>query len=165
MIQVLIFDWGDTIMRDFPDKEGPMAYWDMVELIPGAKEALLKLRMEYACCIATSAGASDTGLMIKALERVGVDKYFRCFFSAKDLGYNKPDKRFFNAILQKINQNAQSCIMIGNSYEKDIKGAKSAGMNTVLLNENKIEVDFKEADYVINHMNELYDVVKELDNK
>jgi len=28
MIKALIFDWGDTVMRDFPDCKGPMADWE-----------------------------------------------------------------------------------------------------------------------------------------
>ena len=38
-IKTLIFDWGDTIMRDL-GLPGPMKDWDRVEWIPGAKEML-----------------------------------------------------------------------------------------------------------------------------
>jgi len=40
MIDVYLFDWGDTLMVDFPGVPGKMCNWDVVEAVDGAKEAL-----------------------------------------------------------------------------------------------------------------------------
>lgn len=159
MIKALIFDWGDTVMRDFPDKAGPMAYWDKVELISGAEVALSRLSNDYLCCIATNAGASDTDLMIKALKRVGADKYYRYFFSSKELGFNKPDVNFFIKITERISVNPENCVMIGNDYNKDISGAKASGMKTIFFNENRIKGNFIDADIIIGSMKELCEAI------
>jgi FMN phosphatase YigB (HAD superfamily) len=45
--------------------------------------------------------------------------------------------------------------MIGNDYEKDICGAKKAGMKTVLFNENPIQSEFPDADYIIENFQEI----------
>ncbi|MCD6112224.1 MAG: HAD-IA family hydrolase [Bacteroidales bacterium] len=164
MIKALIFDWGNTIMRDFPELEGPMYLWKNVELIPDIKPALEYLSKKYLCCIATNAGCSDTEAMIKALKRVDVDKYFKHFYSSKDLGYSKPDKRFFTSILKNINRSPEECIMIGNDYKKDIYEAKNSGMKTIFFNEDNLKGDFTKADFVINSMSILIKTVEDFEN-
>ena len=160
MIRALIFDWGDTVMRDFPECEGPMADWKNVEFIPFAEDALKILSEKYMCCIASNAGYSNTALMRKALKRVGAEKYFNYFFTSKDLGFEKPDPRFFQKIAEEIKENPVECIMIGNSYKKDICGAKAVRMKTIFFNEKNISGDFLDADKIIYSLNELPDVVK-----
>jgi len=43
-IKAIIFDWGDTVMCDFPEYTGPMAYWPKVEVVPGIEKALQQLQ-------------------------------------------------------------------------------------------------------------------------
>ncbi|HOV10774.1 MAG TPA: HAD family hydrolase [Bacteroidales bacterium] len=154
-IKALIFDWGDTIMRDFPGQSGPMYTWGKVEWIPGAENLLRTVSKKYITVIATNAGASDTVAMIKALRRLGADKYFSNFYSSKELGYEKPDVRFFSIIAEHIGMEPEQCLMTGNLYEKDIVGAKACGMKTVLFNEKMLDGDFSNADAVIHSMEEL----------
>ncbi len=158
-IEVLIFDWGNTIMKDF-GLPRPMSEWDTVAWIPGAETALKILSENFSCAIATSACHSGTIDMTKALKRVGADRYFHHFFSSKQLGYKKPDPRFFEAISTRLTIDPKKCIMIGDLYEKDIVGAKSAGMKTILLDEKKQDLDFQDADIVINCMDELLNVLR-----
>lgn len=158
-IRALIFDWGDTVMRDFPEKPGPMCSWDKVEWIPGIEIVLSKVYPDYVMVIATNAGASNTQNMIDALKRVGAEKYFHYFFSSKDLGYEKPDPRFFILISESIGIPPEKCLMIGNVYEKDIIGAKDSGMKTVFFNETVLAGPFPKADAIINNMAELSDVI------
>jgi len=154
-VKALIFDWGDTIMRDFPGNPGPMHTWDTVEWVPGAEKLLKTVNKKFIMVIATNAGASDTLAMIKALRRVGADKYFTHFYSSKELGYEKPDTRFFTVIAQHIGVAPEHCLMIGNLYEKDIVGAKACGMKTVLFNEKSLPGEFGQADAVIYSLDEL----------
>ncbi len=160
MIRALIFDWGDTVMRDYPECKGPMAEWKHVEWIPFAEDVLKIISKKYICCIASNAGYSNTALMRKALERVGAEKYFHHFFTSKDLGYEKPDPRFFQKIADEIKVNPVECIMIGNDYKKDICGAKTVGMKTIFFNEKNIIGDFPDADKILHSLNDLYDAVK-----
>ena len=97
---LLIFDWGGTVMMDYRE-EGPMYQWDRVDYVPGIKNALVELSGEYKCCIATNADYSGRDALIMALKRVGAEKYFSNFFTSKDLGYEKPDKRFFLSIAKE----------------------------------------------------------------
>jgi HAD superfamily hydrolase (TIGR01509 family) len=150
-IKAIVFDWGDTIMRDF-DLPGPMSQWDKVAWVAGAETALKALSPKYTCIIATSADHSDTVEMKAALARVGADSYFHRFYSQKELGYKKPDVRFFQAVLKLSGFKPEESLMVGNLYEKDITGAKQAGMTTVFFNENGQQGDFEAADYQISQM-------------
>jgi putative hydrolase of the HAD superfamily len=165
MIKALIFDWGDTVMRDYPECKGPMADWEHVELIPYIEDALKILSHNYICCIASNAGFSDTPLMCKALKRVTAEKYFDYFFTSKDLGYEKPDINFFQKIAEEIKINLEECIMIGNDYKKDITGAKTAGMKTIFFNEKNIAGQFPDADMEIHSMMELIKISQKINNK
>ncbi len=162
-LTTLIFDWGDTIMRDY-DLPGPMSGWEKVSWIPGAEKVLKILSEKYSCIIATSADHSGTDEMIAALKRVEANKYFHHFFSSQELGFKKPDPGFFNSIAKKLSLDPSNCMMIGNFYEKDIVGAKQAGMQTVWFNEskNKGQFDsgsFSAADEIIFTMESLSDII------
>ena len=79
-------------MKDYAN-DGPMYLWEKVDYVAGIEIALSELSGKYTCCIATNADMSDTEAMIKALKRIDADKYFRNFFSSKDLAYEKPDNQ------------------------------------------------------------------------
>ncbi len=154
MIKALIFDWGDTIMRDFA-LPGPMHLWAKVDWVPGAEKMLQSMQANYTCIIATSADYSYTPEMIMSLKRVGAEKYFQKFFSQKELGYKKPDPRFFESVINQSGFRTDECVMIGNSYEKDIVGAKNAGLKTIFFNENKHDGGFLKADVVVHRLTEI----------
>lgn len=166
MIKVLLFDWGDTIMRDDLTLPGPMAYWEKVSWIPGLRDALHHtLSHKYICVVASNSGESDTPLMIKALQRIYADEYFYDFFTSYDIGCEKPDVRFFRFIADKMKVNPNECIMIGNNYQKDIEGAKNAGMFTIWFNEeNKTQLNAAAADQTIHQMSELIVAINKIEH-
>lgn len=153
-VKAIVFDWGDTVMRDYK-LPGPMHAWNMVSWIPGAELVIKNLSKNYCCIIATSADHSDTQDMKKALKMVGADQYFTYFYSQKELGVKKPDPIFFKRSAELSGFNPEDCMMVGNLYSKDIVGAKEAGMKTVLFNEFSEPGPFPLADSVITHMDEL----------
>jgi len=158
-IKVLIFDWGNTVMRDYA-LPGTMTTWEKVDWIPGVEEALEQLSREYKCVIATSAAHSGTSEMKDALAMVGANVYFDEFFSSNDLGVSKPDPEFFREIIKQLKVFPEECIAIGDKYEKDIVSASKAGLNTILFDENRTQSNSPLADQVIISMNELERVIK-----
>lgn len=156
--KAIIFDWGNTIMRDYK-LPGPMYQWEKVTWIPGAEDLLKHLQDKYVLAIATNALHSGSEDMVKALKMVGADKYFNHFFSSRELGYQKPDPRFFLAVCDGIEINPEECIMIGDTYERDIIGAKRAGIKTIFFNENKKDGEFSDADYVVEGLLEVVEIL------
>lgn len=163
MINALVFDWGDTVMRDFPECSGPMSGWETVENIPGIEKALSELSARYPCYIATSARESDTEQMKLALRRGGVEHYFRGFASSREIGAAKPEPAYFLHIMKIFGLTPSACVHIGNVYSKDILPAKEIGLQTVFFNEMKQEGLFPAADVIIYHMDELNGALQKLE--
>ena len=159
MIKALFFDWGNTVMVDFGLPQ-PMYLWEKVEWVEGAEKALKVLSKSYPCYMATNAPMSDGKAVLMALRRIRADRYFRNIFSSFDVGYEKPDRRFFRYILERSGIRAYEGIMIGDHYQNDITGAKDAGMYTIFLNRTGKEEPLSKADLVIPAMNGLVDAVK-----
>ena len=71
----LLFDWGDTLMRDFNGFNGPMKDWPRLEVLPGAAEILAALHPDWNLALATNAEASDETDIRAALQRVDLDQW------------------------------------------------------------------------------------------
>ena len=163
--KAIIFDWGDTVMCDFPEYTGPMAYWPKVEVVPGIEKALQQLQKDFICCLASNAVDSDAGLMGLALSRVNLRQYFQYLFTSRELKYQKPDPAFYREILRRINLQPEQCIAVGNNYEKDIVPAKSVGIHTIWFSNHPGSVPAPHADHSINSMDKLIPVIEKLITK
>ena len=161
-IKALVFDWGDTIMRDLPF-EGAMKDWPIVSLVPEADEILSQLKEDYLLVLGSNAGDSSSRNIHEALKRVGVDHYFHHVFSSSDIGYEKPHPKFFHYIQKELNIEASELVMIGNSCKKDIRGAKSAAWKTIWFNENNESLqECEQADATIYHMGAILEIIENI---
>lgn len=133
MTPVVLFDWGDTLMVDFPQYEGKMCLWPEVEAMPGAREALEHLGWQSTLHVASGAGDSTADDIRLALGRVGLDRFITGIFCRQNTGFAKPDPRFYQAILEFLGVAAREVTMVGDSLEKDILPCHRLGMKTVLL--------------------------------
>jgi len=71
----LLFDWGDTLMRDFKEYTGPMKDWPRLEVVPGAAEMLARLHPDWMLALATNADVSSEVDIRLALQRVDLDRW------------------------------------------------------------------------------------------
>jgi len=161
-IKAIVFDWGDTVMRDLPF-EGAMKDWPFVAIIPEVKNAIIQLRDKYIIILASNAGDSSSNDINDALDRVGLKGLFHFVFSSKDIGVEKPNIQFFESIKDELKLNPNEIIMIGNHCEKDILGAHNAGWNTIWFNENKAQgADCYNADASLYFMSALEELIHKL---
>lgn len=103
-------------------------------LMPGAREVLELLysqRDKFVLAVITN-GFSEAQL--PKMKTSGIDKYFDYFFLSEDIGYMKPDRRFFDAALALMNAGPDECLVIGDDYKVDIAGAMAAGIPQVWYN-------------------------------
>ena len=79
--------------------------------------------------------------------------YFSTVTTSEGLGLKKPNPLMFMAALDKANASAKHSIMIGDSFEADILGAKNIGMETIFYNyrNEKRPDEFK----IINALSEI----------
>ncbi len=60
-----------------------------------------------------------------------INKYFKDVFISERVGYSKPDKRYFDYVLDTVPEKDVSRILvIGDSPTSDIKGAQNAGLDS-----------------------------------
>lgn len=160
-IKNIIFDWGDTLMRDYPEKSGPMCSWDTVEAISDIENVLNVLEGKFTLIVAANADESNANQIALALDRVGLRHYFSHFFSSKDIGVKKPHIDFFTHIFDKVQIDPSESLMIGNTYEKDIVGGKNAGMKTVFFNEFSKSGEYPLADFTIINMIDFLNIIQQ----
>lgn len=131
--KAILFDWGDTIMKDFPGKPGKMRYWDIVEEVPNAKKTLCLLSNKTRCYLATSAEDSTKEDIIEALKRVELSQYFTEIFCYRNIGCKKTESRFYIEVLSQLKIKAKKIIMIGNDLENDVIIPISCGIKAILF--------------------------------
>lgn len=122
-LRAVLFDRGGTLLHEFPEV-GAAADGPRAEAIPGAEEALRALHGKYTLAVATNGRPWVTPL----------DCYFNLVVTAPDLGVAKPDPAFFRAILERLALAPGEAAMVGDAYEVDIVGAKTAGLRAIWFN-------------------------------
>ena len=103
-------------------------------LFEGTHEVLSYLQKKYQLHLISN-GFKEV-LQIK-LTKTDLEKYFKLILSAEDVGVNKPNPLVFSTAMQKTNALPNQSLMIGDSYEADIIGAKNTGMFTIHFNPKK----------------------------
>lgn len=165
MLKVLLFDWGDTLMRDLPQYKGPMASWPRVETVHGVKEMLSNLSAKYLCCVATNAGNSNKRDVASALKRGELISYFKHIYTPVELKARKPSLLYYKKILQQLQVEPGECAMIGNSLKNDILPAVKVGMTGIWYHSKGTKPLFhQEGGYwVIPEMKMLPQVIKNIE--
>ncbi|GAJ74310.1 probable hydrolase [Vibrio sp. JCM 18905] len=133
---IYLFDWGNTLMVDFPHAQGKMCDWEHVETIPLAKETLATLSQNHAIYIATSASDSNMEEVQRAFVRVDLDQHLNGYFCFANLGIAKNQPEFYLAIAKQLGGvNVSELTMVGDlPPHKDIYPAMQAGVNTIWFN-------------------------------
>lgn len=126
--------------------------------IKGVKEVLEKLNGRYELVIASN-GPKDQ--QYHRLENADFLKYFSKIFISEEIGYNKPDKKYFDIVFQNIDNKEKSKILIvGDSISSDIIGGKNSGIDTCWYNaeekENKTTI---KPNYEIKNWKELLKII------
>ena len=70
----------------------------------------------------------ETEYQIEKLKRLDLYKYIDCIVTSEEIGCEKPSVHSFNYVLMKMSANREETVMIGDSFEKDINGAKQTGI-------------------------------------
>ncbi|GMG88752.1 HAD family hydrolase [Biformimicrobium ophioploci] len=139
MAEVLLFDWGDTLMVDFPSASGKMYLWEKVEAVEGAVAALEKLAAEAEIYIATGAADSTPQEIELAFQRVGLDRYISGYFCQRNVGVEKGSAAFLPAILEALGKPKESVAVVGDSWEKDVEPAVAIGLRAYWLHSGGVE--------------------------
>ena len=136
----VLFDWGNTLMRDISEFSGPMRGWPRVEAIPYAVETLTNLRGQWMLALATNAVDSSAADIEAALGRVGLDQVLDKIYCYRGIGHKKPSPQFFGYILNDLRLEPSRVVMVGDDFETDVLGANRAGIRAIWFNERSSEL-------------------------
>ena len=128
MITNYLFDWGDTLMIDFPNAKGKMCDWENVAAVKQAKATLAALSQQAKIYIATGAADSSERDIKRAFERVELAPYISGYFCQANVGAAKGEPDFLKKILSTLNVNTNTVAMVGDNFDKDIKPALAANI-------------------------------------
>jgi putative hydrolase of the HAD superfamily len=119
-------------------------------LFPETAEVLTNLQKEYALGMITNGDAQTQREKIQASN---IEHFFDYVVVSGDIGKAKPDADIFHHALKQSNQIPEDSIMIGNSLEHDVTGAKAIGMGSVWVNRDAKEMQGAQAaDFVVHDL-------------
>jgi putative hydrolase of the HAD superfamily len=97
---------------------------------PGARETLEVLAQRgYRLGVVSNAD----GRVRRLLEDAGLATHLEIILDSAHVGVEKPDPRIFLAATEDLGLPPSSCAYIGDVYEIDILGARSAGLRAILI--------------------------------
>jgi len=111
---------------------------DVLELSPGALACLEALRARGCKLGIVTNGFAATHH--EKIARLGLTPLFDALFIADEMGMVKPDPGVFRHACDVLGSRPERTAMVGDRYDRDIVGAKSLGLFTVLIDVHAIPV-------------------------
>jgi putative hydrolase of the HAD superfamily len=106
-----------------------------LRLFPGVTEMLSHLRGRGMKLGLLTNGLAQTHR--SKIVRLGLENLFDGVFLADEVGMVKPDPRVFLHACSRLGTSADKAVMVGDRYERDIVGAREAGLFTVWVNSRR----------------------------
>jgi len=139
---------GDQFLELLPSK---------TKLIPYAIELLDYLSAKYPLTIVSN-GFVD--VQYKKMRSSNLEHYFDHVVLSEAAKALKPNKRIFEYALQLNNADAPEAIMIGDSFEADIRGAQNAQIDQIFLNLKSADINPKfRPTYTIKRLEEVLEIL------
>ena len=105
---------------------------DTIVFCPGALETVRSLRgraVQYAVTNGTKIAQQ------RKLARSGLDAMLDGVFISEEVGAEKPDRRFFDAVFASLDGiDPRETLIVGDSLTSDVRGGVNAGIGTVWYN-------------------------------
>lgn len=108
-------------------------YWntflDNINLFEGVEEFFIE-NSDKKICLVTDLTAY---IQYRKIEKMGISQYVDFIVTSEEVGVEKPNSKMFETALQKMQMQSDEVCMIGDSYEKDIVGAKNLNIKAYWL--------------------------------
>lgn len=119
-------------------------------LFDGTLEILDHLKRRYRLHIITN-GFKEVQLL--KIRNSKIDKYFTTVTTSDEVGVKKPHPDIFYSAIRKASVRPEYSLMIGDSFEADIEGARKIGMHTLFFNHRNEKIS--ESEKIIRHLKEI----------
>lgn len=117
-------------------------YWDCMldtmQLRDGTLALLAKLKadkVKIALCTDLTAHIQH-----RKIQRLGLTAYIDVLVTSEEASVEKPNKKIYELVLQKLNLAPADCLFVGDSQKKDEAGPRTVGMHSIrFTNMNDLE--------------------------
>ncbi len=121
--------------------------------VEGAFDILDYLKAKSYRIYATTNGLSTT--QYKRIEGSGLSPYFDRVFISEDAGCQKPEKAYFDYVIENIpEKKKENMLIVGDSQSSDILGGINSGIDTCWFNPNGLTPKYT-SKFMISSLNEL----------
>lgn len=128
--------------------------------LPGAEEAVKRLHEKYRLFLLSNGTAV---VQQGRLTSANLYPWFEKVFISQEMGFNKPDKQFFDRCFAQISGfDPDKALMVGDSLTSDIQGGINAGVRTVWVNPAHKAAGKIRPDYEIEALPQLEALLEEL---
>ena len=107
-------------------------------IYPDTRDVLTGLQAEFRLAMITNGPPRVQWNKITSLE---LEPYFETVIVSGEVGVGKPDPRIFGLVLDRLGVDAQRTAMVGDSLQRDIAGARGAGLTAIWINRAGKTVD------------------------
>lgn len=111
---------------------------EKTKLVDNAREVLSYLKPKYQLVVLSN-GFRE--VQYKKLKNSGLEKFFSHVILSDEAGVNKPHPEIFNLAMKTSGANVKEIIMLGDSWESDIKGAENSGIDQIWYNPDKLNAN------------------------
>jgi len=113
-------------------------------------------------------GVITEGRSVKQWEKLislGLQHFFHVVLVSEDVKMQKPDAELFREAARRIGCMPKEAVMVGDRLDKDIAGAKNAGMLTIQVlqgkySDQKPSLPSEEPDYIVPNLKGILSILK-----
>ena len=133
-------------------------YWTSISgndvyLFDDVLEIIKYLKSKYRLAILSNGNALSQR---RKLNSTNILHDFEFSTVSGEVGIDKPDKRIFDYVVNKLELKACECVYIGDNYAFDIEGSQNAGLNAIFVNRSQ-KKDVQ--GLVVEHLIELKEIL------
>jgi HAD superfamily hydrolase (TIGR01549 family) len=127
----------DAALEDLQKYHSEHNLWETVP--EGVRDALDRLREMGLKLVVVS---NANGKLKVLFERLGLTRRFDVILDSAEEGVEKPDPRLFEIALERSGARREDTLHVGDLYHVDVEGARSAGLDAILLDPADLYVGF-----------------------
>lgn len=135
-------------------------YADVLEVVKKVKEILKGLSKNYSLGVVSN----FYGNLEASLKGIDIDKFFDVMIDSTVIDIRKPDPGIFKYALDKLKILPENAVVVGDSYERDIRPAKLLNCKTIWLDVSSWTrpEETGAADLIINNIVEIKEIIDKL---
>jgi putative hydrolase of the HAD superfamily len=125
-----------------------------------AVNVLQALKEKYKLGLVSNFGIPECGR--KLLDNFGLRKFFDIVIISAEVNQRKPNPEIFKKALRDLNVNASDAVFVGDMPELDVKGPKTVGIKTILIERKPTDAEVSiKPDRVIRSLTELLAILED----